>query len=341
MRAAEENRYCGVFAVQAAAQYFNKAFTVSDFLKPEYCNSPDGSSVRAVVKMAEQSGLHALAMERLSSADLSRLKCPAILLVKKTAGHPSPKHYIFFVNTGQGGYVIDGGFALRHLSYSDIAPRFYGDAVLVSDLPIRVSDALPPAIAIWLVTPVVISAIVLIAWSNYARIEARNNSAHSPRRFKSRITIPATAILIVSGLAATLYHSLSPVGLLTGGTGVAEVQRFNAIKFQPVVTAAELERLIASDSVLLIDARQSAEFEMGRIGNAINITSQIDRFSARKIVEKHKPGRRQIVIYCGGPLCSYAEQVGQLLLEEGYPNVRIYRSGWAEWSRRHSVKAAT
>jgi rhodanese-related sulfurtransferase/predicted transcriptional regulator len=86
-----------------------------------------------------------------------------------------------------------------------------------------------------------------------------------------------------------------------------------------------MERLRRGD-VVLVDVRPGDEFEAGHIDGARSIP--IDEFE-RRIDEL--PGDAEIVAYCRGPFCAYANAAVRQLQGRGH-RARRLKEGWPEWS---------
>lgn len=100
------------------------------------------------------------------------------------------------------------------------------------------------------------------------------------------------------------------------------------------ISAAELERRIASGAVVVLDVRPEREYAAGHIAGARS--APIDELET--IVEQ-LPRRREIVAYCRGPYCVYADDAVRLLRERGL-RARRLDVGFPEW-RRSSRPVAT
>jgi len=92
------------------------------------------------------------------------------------------------------------------------------------------------------------------------------------------------------------------------------------------VSVDELETMIQSDNILLLDVRPSVEYESGHITGAIsvplnNLMSQLQNLSRDK----------EIIAYCRGPFCVLADEAVKILSENGY-RVRRLDQGYPEWS---------
>jgi predicted transcriptional regulator len=91
------------------------------------------------------------------------------------------------------------------------------------------------------------------------------------------------------------------------------------------VEIAELRRLVEEGSVTLLDARPLLEFRQGHIPTARWIpVEEVERRLA------DLPRDREVVAYCRGPYCVYAEEAGVLLQQHGF-KVRRLEVGFPEW----------
>jgi rhodanese-related sulfurtransferase/DNA-binding MarR family transcriptional regulator len=93
------------------------------------------------------------------------------------------------------------------------------------------------------------------------------------------------------------------------------------------LSAEELERRLAGDQVVLLDVRPVAEYRAGHIAGARSaplpeLVSLLPKL----------PRRREIVAYCRGPYCVYADDAVRLLRERGLKARRL-DVGFPEWRR--------
>jgi rhodanese-related sulfurtransferase/DNA-binding HxlR family transcriptional regulator len=86
------------------------------------------------------------------------------------------------------------------------------------------------------------------------------------------------------------------------------------------------ERMIAGD-VIVVDVRPSAEYTAGHIAGAVSIP--IDDLAARI---KGLPADVDVVAYCRGPYCVFADDAVRLLRMRGRRAKRL-RDGFPEWQR--------
>src|SRR6266508_2574246 len=93
------------------------------------------------------------------------------------------------------------------------------------------------------------------------------------------------------------------------------------------VSAAELEQRLASGEVVVLDVRPEPEYRAGHIGGARSAPLP----ALASLVPK-LPRRREVVAYCRGPYCVYADDAVGLLRARG-PKARRLDVGFPEWRR--------
>jgi rhodanese-related sulfurtransferase len=93
------------------------------------------------------------------------------------------------------------------------------------------------------------------------------------------------------------------------------------------LSAAELEQRLARDQVVLLDVRPEPEYRAGHIAGARSAPlDQLPSLLAKL------PRRREVVAYCRGPYCVYADDAVRLLLARGVKARRL-DVGFPEWRR--------
>ena len=104
------------------------------------------------------------------------------------------------------------------------------------------------------------------------------------------------------------------------------VKEFRKSKFDlETVTIDELLEKLDSGKVTILDVRPESEYKQGHIANAISIP--IEELSKRL---KELPKRSEIVAYCRGPFCVYADEAVALLTKAGYKATRL-EEGFPDW----------
>jgi len=93
------------------------------------------------------------------------------------------------------------------------------------------------------------------------------------------------------------------------------------------VSAAELEERLARGDVVVLDVRPETEFRAGHIAGARSAPLSTLDASAGELSKQ-----REVVAYCRGPYCVYADDAVRLLSQRGFKARRL-DVGLPEWRR--------
>ncbi len=91
------------------------------------------------------------------------------------------------------------------------------------------------------------------------------------------------------------------------------------------LTSEELAEKMQNEETTVIDVRPQQEFDEGHIAGALNIP--VEELS-EKIEEL--PKNQEVVAYCRGPFCVFADDAVELLREKGF-NAKRLDEGYPEW----------
>jgi rhodanese-related sulfurtransferase len=91
------------------------------------------------------------------------------------------------------------------------------------------------------------------------------------------------------------------------------------------VSRDELATRLASGEVVVVDVRPASEYRQGHIARALSIP--VDELGARLT---ELPITRDIVAYCRGPYCLFADEAVEILSAHGFTAAR-YAEGLPEW----------
>ena len=95
-------------------------------------------------------------------------------------------------------------------------------------------------------------------------------------------------------------------------------------KIVPYITVNELKE---KKNFILLDARESKEFKISHLQNAINVG--YDKFDNKNIISLLKDKNELIIVYCSIGIRS--ETIGEKLIKKGYKNVYNLYGGIFEW----------
>jgi rhodanese-related sulfurtransferase len=95
------------------------------------------------------------------------------------------------------------------------------------------------------------------------------------------------------------------------------------------LSASELEARLERGDVVLLDVRPEPEYRAGHIVGAVSAP-----LSVLPSIAPSLPRRREVIAYCRGPYCVYADDAVRLLRERGLKARRL-DVGFPEWRRAH------
>ena len=140
------------------------------------------------------------------------------------------------------------------------------------------------------------------------------------------------------GVLAALGLLLLAAAAQTQSPGV-----FHAVLGEPAqrtaeVSTAELQGILADDSVILLDARPHLEFAISHIPGALNVSAKPGVSPSLYVSDVAEVGRlvsgnksASLVLYCNGPHCGKSKRLADELIAAGYGNVRRYQLGIPVW----------
>ncbi|MDQ3710228.1 MAG: ArsR family transcriptional regulator [Actinomycetota bacterium] len=141
--------------------------------------------------------------------------------------------------------------------------------------------------------------------------------------------------MLASDRVAELWAALQKVAAehVAGINRLAEAYVGDRAGLEGVSRRELAERLKAGDLVVL-DVRPPAEFQAGHIAGACSVPIGELRQHLRAL-----PHDAEIVAYCRGPYCVYADDAVRLLQRRGY-RARRLEDGFPEWKRAGLPTAA-
>jgi rhodanese-related sulfurtransferase len=111
---------------------------------------------------------------------------------------------------------------------------------------------------------------------------------------------------------------------------MAEIERImrtfrESKKSLETLTSSELIKKMKAGEVTILDVRPEQEFREGHIAGALNVPVE-------ELEDKldDLPSDREIVAYCRGPFCVFADEAVELLHEKGF-NAKRLDEGYPEW----------
>ena len=169
------------------------------------------------------------------------------------------------------------------------------------------------------------------ALAQEAHLTLANASAHLQVLRRARLVeAEKRGLFVVYRLAnsevSALWRTLRDVG----ASQLAEVDRLVETYLTDrealaAISKEELVQQIAGGTIVVLDVRPSVEYEQGHIVGARSVP--IEELE-RRLTEL--PPDQEIVAYCRGPYCVFADEAVSLLVERGF-RARRLTEGLPEW----------
>ncbi len=165
-----------------------------------------------------------------------------------------------------------------------------------------------------------------------AALSVANASAHLKVLHQARLVDSRKeGLRVYYRLADPAVYRLWSALRLVGERQLAEIDRLVATYLQErgaleAISRDELRRRLEEGTAAVVDVRPAVEYRQGHIAGARSIP--VDELTAR--LHELAP-TQEIVAYCRGPYCVFADEAVALLHERGYAATR-YVEGYPEWA---------
>jgi rhodanese-related sulfurtransferase len=165
-----------------------------------------------------------------------------------------------------------------------------------------------------------------------AALSSANASAHLKVLHQAHLVASRKdGLRVYYRLADPAVYRLWSALRLVGQGQLAEIDRLVAAYLDgrqglEAISRDELRRRLAEGSADVLDVRPAAEYRQGHIAGARSIP--LDELATR--LDELDPAR-EVVAYCRGPYCVFADEAVALLQARGYRAVR-YDDGYPEWA---------
>ena len=191
-----------------------------------------------------------------------------------------------------------------------------------------------------LASPARLELLDLLAQGERSVEDLAREAALSVANASSHLQVLARAQLVATRKdGVRVYYRLADPAVFrlwtalreTGEQQLADIERLVATFLRQrqeleAISRDELRRRLKSNGTVVIDVRPSLEFEQGHITGARSMP--VDELEQR-LDELHREA--QIVAYCRGPYCVFADEAVRLLRSRGFAAVR-YAEGYPAWA---------
>ena len=172
-----------------------------------------------------------------------------------------------------------------------------------------------------------VEALALEAALSVANASAHLRVLHQARLVERR----KEGLRVYYRLADPAVYRLWSALRQVGERQLAEIDRLGATYLTEretleALSRDELRQRLAEGTVAVVDVRPAVEYRQGHIAGARSIP--LDELAAR--LDELDPAQ-EVVAYCRGPYCVFADEAVALLRDRGYAATR-YAEGYPEWA---------
>ncbi|MFT3684945.1 MAG: rhodanese-like domain-containing protein [Phycisphaerales bacterium] len=101
-----------------------------------------------------------------------------------------------------------------------------------------------------------------------------------------------------------------------------------------MITLERVKELMSGSLPLqIVDAREPAEFQAGRIPGAINIPPSTFSGGMPDVVAQRLSRDLPLVVYCSGGNCDASKSVAMRLIDLGFLQTYVYEDGYTGWTK--------
>ena len=144
-----------------------------------------------------------------------------------------------------------------------------------------------------------------------------------------KILTQAKAAGLAAALVTIMLNNAAPAQSILQAT-IGEPNQKTA-----EVSTADVRRILADGSAILLDTRKRAEYVAGHIAGAKNVAPAPGAPASEYVAEVERllggDKSKALVLYCNGPNCQASKQLSEQLLGAGFTNVRRYQLGLPMW----------
>ena len=321
--------YCGLYCLYATMKMAGKEVEFQELVRPEYLGSRKGSSLIELKRAAEDNGLYAEVLNKLTTPVLAKCPYPVVLHVKSDLQKKGYDHFELFMGTDSGqAKIFDPPEPVRTAPFHELAPRWDGSGLIVSQGPIDRRLVMAPARRRFIVYTTAGVGFILMVHLLRGKVLSSFGPVRS-HKFLGLSAAQAVALTIAAVICGMIHHFASDKGFLAHADATSSIRKAHVGSFIPKVSRESVARLLDSDAVL-IDARRKADYAAGHLEGAISVPVDAnDRY--RRNVTASIAKDATIVVYCQSAGCDFAETVAARLKEDDFGNVSIFKGGWRQW----------
>ncbi len=157
--------------------------------------------------------------------------------------------------------------------------------------------------------------------------------------FGRKIAWQSALFLLISLAVALLVNQIRADGLELPGNWSPEFRVTTPSGEDITISLEEARSLGESGEAVFLDARPHSAYLEGHIPGAKSFPwLEFDQYFERVMTEL--PDDVTLITYCDGETCSLSKDLALMLIDMGFPDVRVLVNGWGIW-RQHQLPVET
>ena len=136
--------------------------------------------------------------------------------------------------------------------------------------------------------------------------------------------------MIAAAVAGILSSAIVKRGLFSNSVSDSSSNLTRKLSAPTLVKLEGARQLFETQQALFIDSRHEFDFRLGHIRGALNLP--VGEFEKRDSALAKIPRDTLLVVYCDGAECNSSFELAGKLYVHGFKNVRIFFSGWQDWT---------
>ncbi len=138
-------------------------------------------------------------------------------------------------------------------------------------------------------------------------------------------------VVVALGLALAVY-ALRPdkIGSVQQAVNPSATPQTQSETDLSEITLSEAFSRFKAGDAIFADSRQPGDYDAGHIRGALNLTAGEPDTWLSDFLAATDP-TVLIITYCDGEVCHLATDLAELLMLNGFENVRYLKNGWTRW----------
>jgi rhodanese-related sulfurtransferase len=316
-----DDHYCGVYSVYICLRAIGVEADPIALCDRRYIGSHAGSTQQMLLDAIRDRGATGAYLTGMSVETLRQSPYPMILHVRHLGHKAEFDHWLAFLGVSDDGRArfVSPPEPLQHMTLEELAAIWDGSGIIVSNGGW--------AGFVW-VTFLSVSATLLLIALAAATLAGRLCERAGAPWLVVPVVATATGIAIRFGvpdcspwseparqLVAMRHHQFTPA----------------------LVDLPNLKQAIGDPRFIIVDCRFPDAYREGNIPGSVNFPVSSGLNAYREFVSK-LPSNAIVCVYCQSERCEWCDFVANALMHLGAADVRVYRGGWAEWSRSESKR---